>query len=136
VSRIYLAAAAAAVVIATVIITFVVLGEPTEAQLGSLVALVVAEVYAFGVLLFAASVRRGDSNNFIPAILAAIPPLLVGVIVLAAPLDSTVALILQVIGWAIAIIALLVSFAVNRAEASQAEAAPSKPDFSAKRGKA
>jgi len=135
VTRIYLAAAAAIVVIATIIITLVVIGEPTEAQVGALVALVIAQVYAFGVLILAASVRRGDSNNFIPAILATIPPLLVGIIVLAASLDSTVTVILQVIAWAIALIALLVSFAVNRAEASQAESAPGKPDFSARPGK-
>jgi hypothetical protein len=135
VTRIYLGAAAAIVVIATVIITLVVLGEPTEAQAGALVALVIAQVYTFGVLFLAASVRKGDSNNFIPAILATIPILIVGIIVLATSLDPTVAVILQVIGWAIALIAFLVSFAVNRAEASQAESAPGKPDFNARPGK-
>ncbi len=135
-NKILSAAAAAVVVIATIITVLAVIAEPTRAQIAGLGVLVIAELYAFGVVFYARWSRRGDANNFIPAVLAAIAPLIVSVVVLTVSPNTIVTTVLHVIAWAIALIALFVSLAANHVEATRGEDAPDARDLTAKPGKA
>jgi len=123
VRRTIYAACALIVIAATVAIALLVAGgAPSGTYIAALVSLVIAEVYAAGVLFVFTETRSGDANNFLPAILGALVPAAVSIVVLLAHAVTGVwAIVLLIIAWVIAIILLLVAFSMNRAEAQQAQ---------------
>jgi len=125
--RIFLYAAAGVVVVATIVLALVLFHEPTAKNYLALAGLVVAELYLFGLVFYASAVKEGDSNNFLPAIVAAVPALLVSVVVVATDLNRIVIAVLEIVAWAIALVGLFLSLAHNKDEAEKASQVPDNP---------
>lgn len=134
--KLYPSAAAVIVVVATIIITLSLIADPTRGQLGALAIVVIAQLYGFGVVFYATWVRRGDRNNFLPAVVAAGLPLIASIVILAVQPVFSITIVSQVLAWAIALIALLISLSANKAEAEQAEHTAAEPNFNPQRGNA
>lgn len=117
----------AIVVIATVVLALVLFKQPTTKDYLALVGLVIAELYIAGITHIGFSVKEGDSNNFLPALVATIPVLIVSIIVIATSPGRVVIAVLEIIGWAIALIGLTVSWRANLREADNAKNASADP---------
>lgn len=136
VTRVLTAGVAAVVVIVTIALALLLPHEPSARYGWALAGLVVSEVWIVTVVLAGSWIRRGDALNFLPATLAALPVLVISVIGLAVDLGPILGTLLYVVGWAAAVVMLLVSIAWNTREARRAVAVPKEPDFTITHGSA
>ncbi|SJM67218.1 hypothetical protein [Gulosibacter sp. 10] len=141
--KVLLAACALVVVGATVAVALLLVPDAPGAFIGALAGLVIAEIYAAVLLLVFMETRTGDANNFIPAVLGAVAPLVISLVVLlVGGLLGVWQIVLLVLAWAAAVVLLLLSLAANHAEtkqarlAEEARAADPRAPFRASGGKA
>jgi hypothetical protein len=117
VKRWHISAVAGVVVVATVLLMVFLVAAPGVGDYVALAGLIVAELYLARIVLFAADLEEGDSNNYLPATAAALLPVVVGILVLVLRMSSVLIAVMEVIAWALALIFLFLSVAHNREEA-------------------
>lgn len=125
------------VVLATIAITTAAwAGDFDGYRIFTLIAVVVVEVYIATVLFQARTWGQGDALNLIPALVAAVPVLLVSFLGLAVHFSVLVGVVVYVLGWAVALTVLLASISAAQQRERRAKATPSEPDFTIRPGSA
>lgn len=134
--RVYSILIMVTVVVATLALALLLADTSKPLFAVALVALIAGELYTIAASFVFAEVKHGDRNNLIPALVAAPLTLVAPILHIIFGLSATAFYVLLVVGWAVALVALLFALMQNRAEIEQSEENEGPSNFTSQRSKA